>query len=201
MDTILAISPELTLHKASADSDKRGVDEEECRQVLARENVGRATAEAAGELLRHLQALADAGLVDAHHDDLLCDLLGRVRTVLHVESLAVLLSTDDGRAFGVRSALDDELAAGAQVPIHWGVVGRVMGRRQAIAICACSRQIVIRSGIIVARPSGPVGSARPAGINAAFAAAVLTIARARSCEFLLFDSSVSGTFEIKRSIA
>jgi signal transduction histidine kinase len=124
----------MTLHRMIVEPDELPEDQERCRQVLARENVGRAAAEAAGELLRHLQALADAGLVDADLDDLLCDLLGRVRTVLHVESLAVLLSTDDGRAFGVRTALDDELAAGAQVPIQWSLVGRVLSSRRPIAV-------------------------------------------------------------------
>jgi signal transduction histidine kinase len=134
MDPILAIPPELAFQKASTEPETRGVDEEEFRQVLARENVGRPTAEAAGELLSHLQALAEAGLVDADLDNLLCDLLGRVRAVLHVESLAILLPTDDGRAFAVRTALDNELVDGARLPILWDLVGRIVRTRRPIAV-------------------------------------------------------------------
>jgi GAF domain-containing protein len=54
--------------------------------------------------------------------------------VLHVEGLAILLTSDDGRAFAVRTALDDELVDGPQIPIHWNLVGRIVRTRRPIAV-------------------------------------------------------------------
>ena len=128
------MTPEVSSDNVSAGHHQNDLDTARGAPLVAREPVGRARAEAAGELLRHLQALADAARIDADLDDLLHDLLQRVRAVLHAESMAILLPTEDGHAFGVRSALDDKVAAGIQVSVDWGLVGRTLGSRQPVRV-------------------------------------------------------------------
>jgi signal transduction histidine kinase len=87
-------------------------------------------------------------------DDLLNELLRRVREVLAADNVAILLSSDGGQALTVRAAigLEEEVAAGVQVPFGWGIAGRIAASREPsvvddVASVAEARPTLLARGI------------------------------------------------------
>jgi nitrate/nitrite-specific signal transduction histidine kinase len=91
-----------------------------------REQVARVRAEAASEQLQHLQTVTDTALLHLGLDDLLHELLARVREILAADTAAILLIADDEQHLVTRAVqgLDDE-AAHASIPLGSGVAGRL----------------------------------------------------------------------------
>jgi K+-sensing histidine kinase KdpD len=122
--------------------------EGECGKLLAQEQIARARAEAAAELVRNLQAISDAALAHLPLDNLLHELLGRLRDMLRVDSLAVLLFTDDEQALVVRATIGlEEGTSETRVPRGWGIVGRIAESRQPIIVDDVSREPEVRPSV------------------------------------------------------
>jgi signal transduction histidine kinase len=64
----------------------------------------RAEAEGAAMMLRELQAISDAALVNLETDDLLRELLARVTAAVEVDAAALLLREEDGEALAIRES-------------------------------------------------------------------------------------------------
>jgi PAS domain S-box-containing protein len=114
------------------DISERKQAEEERARLLTREQTLRAEVEAAAETVRRIQLVADAALAHLSLEDLLNELLRRVREVLAADNVAILLSSDNGQELTVRAAigLDDEVAAAVRVPLGWGIAGRIAASRE-----------------------------------------------------------------------
>ena len=69
-------------------------------------------------------------------DELLDELLERVRKILAVDTVAVLLLEDDGRLLAARAAkgLEEEVEVGVRVPVGRGFAGRVAAERAPVQI-------------------------------------------------------------------
>jgi signal transduction histidine kinase/HAMP domain-containing protein len=92
-----------------------------------REQAARVRAEAATNQLRHLQTVTDTALLHLGLDDLLHELLVRVREILAADTAAILLVADDGQHLVTHAVLGlgDETAAHATIPLGSGVAGRL----------------------------------------------------------------------------
>jgi signal transduction histidine kinase len=93
-------------------------------------------AAAPADALSKLQAVSDAALSHLSLDDLLDELLTRVRDALDADTCAVLLLDDSGRELVARAAkgIEEEVEAGVRLPVGRGFAGRVAHDRAPIAI-------------------------------------------------------------------
>jgi serine phosphatase RsbU (regulator of sigma subunit)/anti-sigma regulatory factor (Ser/Thr protein kinase) len=97
---------------------------------------GVATAEEALARLGDVQRVTEAALAYLDLEDLLNELLRRIREILRVDTAAVLLVEDDGRTLAARAArgLEEEVERGFRLPIGRGFAGRVAATREPVVI-------------------------------------------------------------------
>jgi signal transduction histidine kinase len=106
---------------------------EHAEQALAQQRAARAEAQATAERLHRLQAITDAALTHFALDDLLRELLKRVRELLATDTAAVLFL--DGGSLLVRAAVgEEELDQGMRLPIGRGFCGRVARERRVLGL-------------------------------------------------------------------
>ena len=88
------------------------------------------------EQLADLYRLGDPALSDLDLDDLLDELLVRVREILGADTVAILLVDEERRFLEARAAkgLEEEVERGVRIPVGKGFAGRVAAQRQAIFI-------------------------------------------------------------------
>jgi anti-sigma regulatory factor (Ser/Thr protein kinase)/putative methionine-R-sulfoxide reductase with GAF domain len=86
--------------------------------------------------LRDLQSVTDAALSSLPLDQLLDELLVRVKEILGVDTVAILLLEDDGRTLAARAAkgLEEEVKVGVRIPLGRGFAGRVAAERGPVHI-------------------------------------------------------------------
>src|SRR5207245_8391961 len=84
---------------------------------------------APADVLARLQAVVDAALVHLSLDDLLDELLTRVRDALDADTCAVLLLDEDGLELVARAAkgIEEEVEQGVRIPMGRGFAGRIAG--------------------------------------------------------------------------
>jgi phosphoserine phosphatase RsbU/P len=90
----------------------------------------------AAERLEALTALTDANLSRMDFDDLLDELLERVRIIFDADTAAVLLIEDDANVLVARAArgLEDEVRQGVKVPVGAGFAGAIAARREPMLL-------------------------------------------------------------------
>jgi putative methionine-R-sulfoxide reductase with GAF domain len=88
------------------------------------------------ELLRNLQAITDSALRRLDIDELLPELLDRVRTILDADTAAVLLVDDEAEELVARAArgLEEEVLQGVRVPIGVGFAGTIAKLAEPVSI-------------------------------------------------------------------
>ncbi|MDX6470984.1 MAG: phosphoserine phosphatase RsbU/P, partial [Gaiellaceae bacterium] len=88
------------------------------------------------ERYRRLQAVTDAALSHLELDDLLDELLARVRDALEVDTCSVLLIDELTGELVPRAAvgIDARLAMGVRIPLGKGFAGRVAAERTPIVL-------------------------------------------------------------------
>jgi serine phosphatase RsbU (regulator of sigma subunit)/anti-sigma regulatory factor (Ser/Thr protein kinase) len=84
----------------------------------------------------HLLSITDAALAYMSLEDMLGELLDRIRTALEVDTAAVLLLDEDRGVLVARAArgLEEEVRQGVQVPLARGFAGRVAAEAHPIII-------------------------------------------------------------------
>src|SRR5436309_3793081 len=107
-------------------------------EALASEQAARAEAETATALVRRVQALTDMAL-DLPLDDLLRELLTRLRNELQTDTAVVLLrqlAEEGGEELRVRAALglEEEEQRQARIPVGQGFAGRIAAERRPIVV-------------------------------------------------------------------
>jgi PAS domain S-box-containing protein len=104
---------------------KRG--EEAHTLLLERERKARQAAELASARIHALQKVTDATLAYFSLDELLAELLDRIREALHVDTVAILLLEPQGTELVAWAAkgLEEEVEMGVRVPVGRGFAGRV----------------------------------------------------------------------------
>ncbi|MGZ6390931.1 MAG: ATP-binding protein [Ktedonobacterales bacterium] len=101
-------------------------------------------AEAASRLLSNLQIIADVALAHLSLDGLLPELLQRARDVLGVDSVTIMLKSDDTDELIVRATLglEDVFTSGTRIPFGVGLAGRIAVNHEAMLVDDVSKEQV-----------------------------------------------------------
>ena len=88
------------------------------------------------ERLRRIELVTDAALSHLDLDELLGELLTRIRDVLDADTAAVLLRDDLRNELVARAAvgLEEEVEQGVRIPIGGGFAGRIAAERRPIVL-------------------------------------------------------------------
>lgn len=88
------------------------------------------------ERLRKLQLVTDAALSHLPLDELLGELLDRMREILGADTCAVLLLDEERNELVARAArgLEEEVERGVRIPVGRGFAGRIAAQQQLVAI-------------------------------------------------------------------
>ena len=91
---------------------------------------------AARQRLEHVQAVTDAALAHLELEELLHELLIRVREILAVDTAAILLVDDERPELVARAAvgLEEEVERGVRIPLGGGFAGRVAAEQRPIVL-------------------------------------------------------------------
>ena len=86
--------------------------------------------------VEHVQAIIDAGLAHLELDALLAELLDRIRTILSVDTVAVLLVDAERRELVARAAvgLEEDVEQGVRIPLGKGFAGRIAAEGRPIGL-------------------------------------------------------------------
>jgi serine phosphatase RsbU (regulator of sigma subunit)/anti-sigma regulatory factor (Ser/Thr protein kinase) len=105
-------------------------------QLYEQERRARERAERAARILESVQRVTDAALAYLSIDDLLDELLVRVRDILYADTAAILMLENDGRTLRARAAkgIEEEVEQGVRIPVGRGFAGRIAAERRPIAI-------------------------------------------------------------------
>jgi signal transduction histidine kinase len=90
----------------------------------------------AAERLKKLQAVNDAALAHFTLDDLLDELLTRIRDLLGTDTAAVLLLDETGNELVARAAkgIEEEVERGVRIPLGKGFAGRIAAGRKPVVL-------------------------------------------------------------------
>jgi signal transduction histidine kinase len=88
------------------------------------------------ERLERLQSIADAALAHMTLDELLAELLDRIRAALDADTCAILLLDPQTNELVARAArgLEEEVERGVRIPVGTGFAGRIAAERRPIVI-------------------------------------------------------------------
>jgi signal transduction histidine kinase len=97
---------------------------------------GPAGRSARADVLARLQAVSDAALAHLTLDELLDELLTRVRDLLNADTCAILLIDDSAQQLVARAAtgLEEEVERGVRIPIGSGFAGRIAAEGRPVVI-------------------------------------------------------------------
>jgi serine phosphatase RsbU (regulator of sigma subunit)/anti-sigma regulatory factor (Ser/Thr protein kinase) len=100
------------------------------------ERAAREQAERSADVLRAVQRVTDATLAYLSIDDLLDELLERMREILRADTAAILMLEDNGRMLRARAAkgIEEEVEQGVRIPVGKGFAGRIAAGRRPIFI-------------------------------------------------------------------
>lgn len=88
------------------------------------------------ERLRRLQSVSDAALAHLSLDELLEEILDRIRDALEADTCAVLMLDEDRNELVARAArgVEEEVERGVRIPVGKGFAGRVAAERRPVII-------------------------------------------------------------------
>jgi signal transduction histidine kinase len=88
------------------------------------------------ERLRRLQAVTDVALANLSLDDLLDELLLRIRDALDADTAAFLLLDETGSELVARAAkgIEEEVERGVRIPVGQGFAGRIAAERRSVVL-------------------------------------------------------------------
>ncbi|MFY9928182.1 MAG: GAF domain-containing SpoIIE family protein phosphatase [Streptosporangiaceae bacterium] len=90
----------------------------------------------AEDKLRDIRSVTDAALSHLGADDLLAELLARVKEILDADTVAVLLLDSSGRQLiaTAASGLEEEVRQGVRIPVGRGFAGRIAAERRPVIL-------------------------------------------------------------------
>src|ERR671922_131678 len=94
------------------------------------------TPDAAAERLRKLLLVTDAALAHLSLEDLLDELLTRIREILDADTAAFLMLDERANELVARAAkgLEEEVVQGVRIPVGGGFAGRIADERHVVAV-------------------------------------------------------------------
>jgi PAS domain S-box-containing protein len=128
------LSGERAVGVVARDVTQRRRIEGERARLTESERTARTAAEAAVARLTAIQSVTDSALAQLGLDELLRELLSRVRILLRADTATVLLTTSDGAGLEVRASDGMRLAEEGVVPFGRGIAGRIAADRATLAV-------------------------------------------------------------------
>jgi two-component system, chemotaxis family, CheB/CheR fusion protein len=113
---------------------RRAVLAIERAELYDAERRARAAAEQAGRRLHELQSVTEAALAYRSLDELLEELLDRIRVLLETDTAAVLVLEDDVLAARAAKGLEEGVERGVRIPVGKGFAGKIAAERRAVVI-------------------------------------------------------------------
>jgi PAS domain S-box-containing protein len=113
-------------------TDRRRQQDE--REALMREQAARAEAERVAELVSGMQLLVDAALAHRSLDDILFDLVARVRAVLDADAAAIFIAAEGALTLAAASGAPPEERNSDPIPFGKGFPGKVASERQPVLV-------------------------------------------------------------------
>ncbi len=119
--------------------------ESRAQTLAASEQGARRALEAAAHQVRAVQSVTDTALTHLRLDDLLPELLGRVREALAADTVVILLLNDEGTELAVRAAhgLEEEVRLDMRIPFARGIAGTIAARGATMVIEDVSKAEVV----------------------------------------------------------
>jgi PAS domain S-box-containing protein len=119
--------------------------ESRAQALAASEQSARLALEAAAHQIRAVQRVTDTALTHLRLDDLLPELLGRVREALAADTVVILLLNDEGTELAVRAAhgLEEEVRLDMRIPFGRGIAGTIAARGATMVIEDVSKAEVV----------------------------------------------------------
>ncbi|HEY2671705.1 MAG TPA: GAF domain-containing SpoIIE family protein phosphatase [Rugosimonospora sp.] len=110
----------------------------------------RLEASGSDERLRRLESVTDAGLSHLDVEDLLVELLERVRELMHVDTAAVLLLDSSGQYLIATAArgIEEEVRQGVRIPVGRGFAGQVASLGRPVLLEHVTRTSVLNPLLI-----------------------------------------------------
>ncbi len=105
-------------------------------QLYDREQRARHEVEAAIDRMRRVQTVTDSALAHLSLDELLADLLNRVRDAINVDTVVILLhdpETNELMAWAAKG-LEEEVDLGVRIPVGAGFAGKIAAQKSAVII-------------------------------------------------------------------
>lgn len=98
--------------------------------------LGERSGQSVDERLRRIQSVTDVALARLDVQDMLVELLGRLRELLLVDTAAVLLLDEESQFLiaTAASGLEEEVRQGVRIPLGKGFAGRVAAERKPVII-------------------------------------------------------------------
>jgi PAS domain S-box-containing protein len=112
------------------DITERKRAEAEREQLLAIAERARGEAEAALEIVRKIQSVTEAALIDLTFDQLLHELIGRVRDALEGDTAVILMEEEGVLHAQAAVGLEEEVRERVRVPVGSGFAGRITKERR-----------------------------------------------------------------------
>ena len=115
--------------------ERQRADEERAR-IYEREERSRHELETAIDRMGQVQTVTDVALAHLAMDELLAELLNRVREAMNVDTVAILLLESDGDHLVAWAAkgLEREVELGVRIPVGQGFAGKVAALKSAVRI-------------------------------------------------------------------
>ncbi len=133
-DSLLAVMNVIG-HQIGNFVERRRAEEERIR-MYDREQQARLELEIAIDRMKQVQTVTDVALSHLSMDELLAELLTRVREAMKVDTVAILLLESDGEhlvAWAARG-LEDEVDLGVRIPVGAGFAGKVAATKTPVRI-------------------------------------------------------------------
>ena len=110
--------------------------ESRAQSLAASEQGARLALEAAANQVRAVQRVTDTALTHLRLDDLLPELLGRVREAMAADTVVILLLNDEGTELAVRAShgLEEEVKLDMRIPFGRGIAGTIAARGATMVI-------------------------------------------------------------------
>jgi anti-sigma regulatory factor (Ser/Thr protein kinase)/putative methionine-R-sulfoxide reductase with GAF domain len=117
----------------------------ELQRVIEQERAARAQAERSTRTVQALQRVTDAALAYLPVEELLSQLLVRIREILRADTAAILMLNNEGDTLIARAAkgIEEEVEQGVRIPVGAGFAGRVAAERRPVAIYDLDRYEVV----------------------------------------------------------
>jgi PAS domain S-box-containing protein len=110
--------------------------EEQRAELYVREQRARLEVETAMDRMKQVQTVTDVGLAHLSMDDLLSEMLDRVRESMKVDTVAILLLEPEGDELVAWAAkgLEEEVELGVRIPFGGGFAGKVAATKSPVRI-------------------------------------------------------------------